>query len=105
MLKYNGGSIPLWNEYVFTSNKGEELFLESFHQLKHIDGSLEDYYKHNFLYPRLLSIGAITGGYIAIGYQNDNMGEIYAYFSDEDPFKIANSFTEFLTSLEVRNVD
>ena len=103
LLQCNGGSIPLWYEYVFIHGKNE-LFLGGFHQLKHGDGNIETYYnhKHDFLYPKLLPIGAITGGSLAIGYQDDNKGEIHVYFSDEGPYKIANSFTEFIEALEIR---
>ncbi|WGH74762.1 SMI1/KNR4 family protein [Tenacibaculum tangerinum] len=105
MLKYNGGSIPLWYEYIFIHNK-RELSLEGFHQLKYGDDNVESYFghKHDFLYPNLLPIGAITGGYIAMGYQQENKGEIYVYFSDEDPYKIANSFNEFIEGIEVREI-
>ncbi|KAB1158917.1 SMI1/KNR4 family protein [Tenacibaculum aiptasiae] len=46
-----------------------------------------------------------NGGYLAIGYQKDNLGEIYVYFSSEGPYKVASSFTEFLESLKITDTD
>ncbi|WP_452602945.1 SMI1/KNR4 family protein [Pontimicrobium sp. MEBiC06410] len=103
LLKYNGGSVPWEKQYEF-SFKGEEISLATFHKLKSDrGGTLEEYYnrKHDFLFPKLLPIGTIEGGYLAMGYQTGNYGEIYIYFSDEGPYKVANSFTEFLESMNV----
>ncbi len=79
MLKYNEGSVPWEKQYELSFN-GEEIILATFHKLKSNEGStLEAYYsrKHDFLYPKLLPIGTIEGGYLAMGYQIENKGEVY----------------------------
>jgi hypothetical protein len=100
MLKYNGGRVPYTKDCVIELNKSEYI-LGGFHQIDEVKKS----YNNKILYPNYISIGDITGGYLAMGYKENNKGEIYVYFSDEKPYKIANSFTEFLESLDIRDVD
>lgn len=102
MMNYNGGSVPLWKNYYFEF-QDDSITLGRFHTIS----SLENYFNKrlSFLYPKLLSIGSVNGGSLAIGYQNENFGNIYVYFSDEGPHKIANSFTEFIESLIVENLE
>ncbi|EDP72847.1 hypothetical protein FBALC1_17137 [Flavobacteriales bacterium ALC-1] len=101
MKKYNGGSIPSGKEYFF-SFRNKELVLSSLDEVEEV----KDFFrlKKSFLYPKLLSIGTLEGGYLAIGYVDDNYGEIYAYHSDQEPYKISNSFAEFIEELKIRGV-
>ncbi len=106
MLKFNGGTVPLGKEYIFDF-KNNELFLEGFHQIKFGEGKLESYYsrKHSFLFPSLLPIGTIEGGFLALGYREGNYGKVYCYFSDKEPFEISSSFSNFINSLREVEVD
>lgn len=107
LLEYNGGSVPINKKYSFEyTDEDDEKIETSLSTLNSVSQLKERFKaKHSFLYPKLLSIGSISGGYLAIGYQKDNFGEVYIYFSSEGPYKVANSFTLFLNNLEVTDED
>ncbi|CAL2080627.1 SMI1/KNR4 family protein [Tenacibaculum sp. 190524A05c] len=106
MLKFNGGKVPHDKDYIINYNN-QDFFLSGFYTLKHGVSNIEDYYnnKHSFLYPKLLPIGVIVGGYLALGYKEENYGEVYVYFSDSLPFKVANSFGAFIDNIEEQEAD
>ncbi|SEC37864.1 SMI1 / KNR4 family (SUKH-1) [Tenacibaculum sp. MAR_2009_124] len=101
VLKSNGGKVSFEKEYIIRHDN-REFCLSGFYPIKNGASNVKDYFnnKHNFLYPNLLPIG-----YIALGYKEGNYGEIYFYFSDELPFKVASSFKSFLKNIEVQDSD
>ena len=56
-------------------------------------------FDRDLLPPKYLTIGHISGGYIAICLDSKNYGKIYSYFSEVELEKIANSFTELMNCL------
>ncbi|MFD2917095.1 SMI1/KNR4 family protein [Psychroserpens luteus] len=100
MLKYNGGRVSWTKSYILEYN-GSEYELGGFKELDKVKEFFES--KNPILYPKYFSIGDIEGGYLAMGYQEENYGQIFVYFSDEAPQKVANSFSEFLQSIKVVN--
>ncbi|CAL2094272.1 SMI1_KNR4 domain-containing protein [Tenacibaculum sp. 190524A05c] len=103
MLTYNGGSVPFDYDYLLSYLDDNNELIEAkfirFYSLERIKLTYEK--KHEFLFPKLLAIGLIEGGYLAMGYTKNNYGEIFVFFSSEGPYKVANSFKEFIENLEV----
>ena len=106
MLEFNGGSVPFGKEYYYIVNE-IPLDFARFHQIKYGNDSLETYFnhKHGFLYPNLITIGSIVGGKLAMRIKGDAYGAIYVYYSDTEPEKIADSFTDFVNGLVVSDAD
>ena len=102
MLNYNGGSVPFDYDYIFSYQDDNNEFIEAkfirFYSLERVKLTYEK--KHEFLFPKLLTIGLIEGGYLAMGYTQNNYGEIFVFFSSEGPYKVADSFTELIESME-----
>ncbi|KAB1158916.1 hypothetical protein F7018_07370 [Tenacibaculum aiptasiae] len=97
MLSYNGGYMYSERSKVY-SYEEEYVNFGRFFDLEKVKKMFNR--KHDFLKNSFLTIGTVVGGYIAIGYNQNNFGEIHIYHSDGNPKKIANSFTEFIENLE-----
>ena len=97
MLRYNGGRVNYTMRY-FYIHQNHEYDLAGFTDIDHI---IELYkLKKDSLYPKLLTIGHIVGGYLGIGFGTENFGQLYMFFSDGNLEKVANSFTEFIENLD-----
>lgn len=106
MLEFNGGSVPLDKNYVFHFGENE-LDFSRFHQMKHEDGTVEEYFshKHDFLYPNLISIGTTVEGHLALRIKGNDKGGIYFYSSDSGPIQLTKSFADFINALKVFDSD
>ena len=101
LLKYNGGMTSAI--CYFELEDGEQIDFQRFIAFKEgkkrplRESHLE--FDRDLLPPKYLTIGHISGGYIAIRLDSKNYGKIYSFFSEVELEKIANSFTDLMNSL------
>lgn len=103
MLDYNGGIKAKDGFLYYTKYESEEgeLVLKSLHHFKGGGGGSVVHYSKSFDFlPKAIDIGSIYGGILSMSLADNDYGHIYMQFSDTDPEKVANSFTEFLEGLE-----
>jgi hypothetical protein len=98
MLKYNGGYPS--GENVHFQHPTEIIKVSYLHPIKYGDPTMEEYlYMKDVLPMNHLSIGAILGGGLSISLDEKNYGNVFIYYSDLNPEKIANSFSNFINGL------
>lgn len=108
MLKYNGGSVPpIECDYIYRE-KDRDLRFTGFMPIKYgygtndEDGTVEKFHKlhHPLWHPKLLVIGAMDNGVISMGIVKENYGQIFHNYSDEEPYKLCDTFTELIENIE-----
>lgn len=98
MINFNGGKAI--GENIYFDLIDDDIIFSHFHALKDPDNNLVlERYNVGFSLLDGIIISNIRGGCLAISLSNQDFGAIYAFYSDTDPFKIANSFTEFIEGL------
>lgn len=111
MLKYNGGYVPLIeSDYLYIEkDKNRVLHFTSFKSIKHgygdknEEGTVDEFYKlyHPLWYPKLLVIGSMDCGVISMGIVEENYGQIFFNYSEEEPYKLCDNFTQLIESIVV----
>ena len=112
MLKYNGG-FPVGDYVIFDADNAgilveEDIHIYSFNELDDGEGELDEQaeWGGSDLITKGIDIGYSSGGVLIMSLSSGELGSIYHRFNyDDEPEKIANSWTEFVSYLIDKDLD